>query len=81
MPSAHKVSVAEEKGRKETKNGVKVCKTENVRRGDRRETGGQRVRGSGGITDEEGEEERVRGRKEGFTDLTYLLPGAGNEFV
>lgn len=48
-----------------------------------RQTGDRWAEGTGigGITDEEGEEERVRGRKEGFTDLTYLLPGAGNEFV
>lgn len=55
---------------------MKGCKIE--RREDQAEE--RNGREGGRITDEE--RERGRGKeKRGLTDLTYLLPGAGNEFV
>lgn len=55
---------------------MKECKT--GRRGDRAKE--RHGREGGRITDEEREKGKGE-EKRGLTDLTYLLPGAGNEFV
>jgi len=53
--------------------GVKECKTE-------RQAEERTGREGGRITDEEREKGRGK-EKRGLTNLTYLLLGAGNEFV
>lgn len=58
---------------------MKECKTERQEEEKIRQKRG--MGGEGGrITDEEREKGRGK-EKRGLTDLTYLLPGAGNEFV
>lgn len=52
---------------------MKECKTE-------RQEEERNGREGGRITDEERERGGAK-EKRGLTDLTYLLPGAGNEFV